>query len=94
MVALHLAQVDYLKQKTDASAIVLLDDLTAELDNKAQQTLLNTLHSLDSQTFITSIDTSFLSGVKNQFDGEMIHVKHGETIRDSSVCDQSGLVVA
>lgn len=78
MVALHLAQVDYLKQQNNSSAIVLLDDLTAELDQHAQKSLLSTLNALDSQTFITSIDPLFLSNLDESFDGDIHAVSSGE----------------
>ncbi len=78
MVALHLAQVDYLKQHTGKSAIVLLDDLTAELDDHAQHSLLKILQELDSQTLITCIDPSFLAGVEGGLDGKLYQVESGE----------------
>lgn len=80
MVALHLAQVNYLKKKTQTSAIVLLDDLTAELDKHAQKSLLDTLRELHSQTFITSIEPDFLNTIDYSFDGEIHHVSHGNLL--------------
>jgi len=82
MVALHLAHVDYLKQQRDTSAIVLLDDLTAELDQHAQKSLLATLNALDSQTFITSIHPHFLSNLDESFNGEIHAVSSGDILKE------------
>lgn len=58
--------------------IVLLDDVTAELDEKAIQVLLTTLGGLDCQVFLTSLTEDILPLVKNYWqDYKLFHVKQG-----------------
>lgn len=58
--ALLLAQSSCLKEKTNESPVLLLDDLTAELDRNHIQRFLECLPSLKAQTVLTAIDSSHL----------------------------------
>ncbi|TXJ08618.1 MAG: DNA replication/repair protein RecF [Acinetobacter sp.] len=55
IVALKLAQITMLN-RLNKETVVLLDDLTAELDAQAQQRLISRLHQLGSQVFLTTLD--------------------------------------
>ncbi|WP_374296869.1 DNA replication/repair protein RecF [Acinetobacter sp.] len=55
IVALKLAQIALLN-RSNKETVVLLDDLTAELDTQAQQRLIRRLHQLGSQVFLTTLD--------------------------------------
>ena len=56
VLALKLAELEIIKEKTGYSPILLLDDVLAELDETRQNYLLKTISS-DIQTIITSVDT-------------------------------------
>lgn len=55
IIALKLAQIALLN-RSNKETVVLLDDLTAELDVQAQHRLLHRLHQLESQVFLTTLD--------------------------------------
>ncbi len=55
IIALKLSQIAML-HACDKETVVLLDDLTAELDLTAQQRLIGRLSQLGSQVFITTLD--------------------------------------
>ncbi|KAA8731233.1 DNA replication/repair protein RecF [Acinetobacter qingfengensis] len=55
IIALKLAQIAML-HRSNKETVVLLDDLTAELDTQAQQRLIKRLHQLGSQVFLTTLD--------------------------------------
>ena len=56
MLALKLAELQLIKDKINTNAILLLDDVLAELDDLRQNFLLNAIGN-DTQTIITSVDT-------------------------------------
>lgn len=56
VLALKLAELDLIKNKTGENAVLLLDDVLAELDNLRQNYLLNAIGN-EIQTIITSVDT-------------------------------------
>lgn len=58
--------------------IVLLDDITAELDGRALTILLKTLSQLSCQVFITSLDASVMQQITGFWpNAKMFHVKQG-----------------
>lgn len=68
VLALKLAELDIITQKTGEPPVLLLDDVLAELDDVRQKYLLKTINE-NTQTIITSIDTllfdeKFLKEVK------------------------------
>ena len=68
VLALKLAELDLITDKTGDSPILLLDDVLAELDDIRQNYLLKSINS-NTQTIITSVDTilfedEFLKDVK------------------------------
>lgn len=71
--ALHLAQVKYQIAHLSESPVLLIDDLSAELDNEYKEAVLDVISSLDTQVLITSVDP-----IKNDLQHkEMFHVEHG-----------------
>lgn len=63
---------------TGFTPIVLLDDVTAELDEAAIQTLLSTLAALKCQVFITSLTEDILPLLQQYWPGfKLFHVKQG-----------------
>lgn len=76
LAALKLAQMAYFCQRTGSTAVVLIDDLPAELDTHHRNLLLSQLQELGTQVFITTTDSALLafsawSGTK------VFHVEHG-----------------
>lgn len=56
VLSLKLAELNLIKEKINTNAILLLDDVLAELDDLRQNFLLNAIGN-DTQTIITSVDT-------------------------------------
>ena len=63
---------------TRATPVVLLDDITAELDNRAIEILLSTLSQLPCQVFMSSLTDDIVPLIKNLWSNpNMFHVKQG-----------------
>ncbi|MBT5229765.1 MAG: DNA replication/repair protein RecF [Methylococcales bacterium] len=75
--ALLLSQAQYLDEMKQQKAIILVDDLTSELDQHHLQKLYEIIMGLDTQVFITAISDNFTSGVKIPSHSKMFHVEHG-----------------
>ena len=60
VLALKMAEIDIIKEKSGTSPILLLDDVLAELDDLRQNYLLNSIDK-ETQTIITSVDTLFFN---------------------------------
>ena len=56
VLSLKLAELAFIKEKLNINAILLLDDVLAELDDIRQNYLLNAIEN-ETQTIITSVDT-------------------------------------
>ncbi|MFT5119402.1 MAG: DNA replication and repair protein RecF [Psychrobacter glaciei] len=69
--------------KSRVTPVVLLDDITAELDDRAIEILLSTLAQLPCQVFMTSL-TEDIVPLVNKFWSEpnMFHVKQGQVSSD------------
>jgi DNA replication and repair protein RecF len=76
---LILAQLNLWRDRLDQSPILLLDDLTSELDEAHAHRTLDWLLSTKLQTWISSVawPKAFTEAVKQQ-DGEMFHVEQGQ----------------
>lgn len=83
ILALKLSQIKMLYAKGCAS-VVLLDDMTAELDASAQARLIALLIALDSQIFMTTVDLeAVLLALKNVvFQMTLFHLKDGAVVSD------------
>lgn len=65
--------------KTGTTPVVLLDDITAELDDRAIDILLATLAKLPCQVFMTSLTVQVLPLVKRYWSSPtMFHMKQGQ----------------
>ncbi|WP_296404947.1 DNA replication and repair protein RecF [Psychrobacter sp.] len=65
--------------------LVLLDDISAELDDRAIDILLKLLSQLSCQVFITSLDQEIIDKIKPYWpQAKLFHMKHG-TVTESSV---------
>jgi DNA replication and repair protein RecF len=74
--ALRLAQARLFTEQTERSCLFLVDDLPAELESRNRSLLLQALAELNSQVFITAIDTNALD-LSMWLDSKMFHVEHG-----------------
>ena len=67
--------------KLRATPVVLLDDITAELDDRAIEILLSTLAQLPCQVFMTSLTADILPLVHEYWsEANVFHVKHGDIL--------------
>ena len=65
--------------KLNATPVVLLDDITAELDERAIEILLATLAQLPCQVFMSSLTDSILPLINEYWsEPKMFHMKQGE----------------
>jgi DNA replication and repair protein RecF len=74
--ALRLAQLHHLRAAAHKEAVVLVDDLPAELDAAHRGAFLALLHALGVQVFITATDEAQLP-VPVGANPRMFHVEHG-----------------
>ncbi len=77
LAALKLAQMALFCQKLGTTAIVLIDDLPAELDSNHRNLLLAQLQALGTQIFVTTTDSGLLE-FSAWPDTKVFHVEHGE----------------
>ena len=76
---LFLAAVALVRARSGRRAVILLDDLRSEVDNRNLDALLSTLGSIGHQVFITFVDLpSHLARGMNVPDAHMFHVEQGE----------------
>lgn len=75
--ALKLGQMALLREETGKTPVVLIDDLTAELDKGHRNQLLVLLHQLDTQVFATTTDREHFDE-HGWDDTKLFHVEHGE----------------
>lgn len=78
--ALQLAQGLLLKKLINKSCIYLFDDLFAELDPLRQSFLMQLLHNLDAQVFITAIEETLIKGFDNSVLGKTFQIEQGKVI--------------
>ena len=76
---LSIAQAKLLKNERGIDPIILVDDLTAELDKKTVTMVLEWLYDERVQLFITTTEPDNI--LKNNKEITMFHVKHGEVKR-------------
>lgn len=75
MLILSLAQGNVFRQRTGQSPILLVDDLTAELDGDSSARMFDMVAAYDGQVFVTTTRAGLLpSSLSEQ---KMFHVKHG-----------------
>lgn len=78
--ALKIAQARQLNALTGKHSIFLVDDLPSELDRSNQERICHLLGELQSQVFITAIETTILSALPRGGNAQrkLFHVKHGK----------------
>ncbi|WP_019672125.1 DNA replication/repair protein RecF [Psychrobacter lutiphocae] len=78
LVSLSSSGVSLEEAVSEALPVVLLDDITAELDERGLEILLQTLSKLSCQVFITSLDTQIMDKIINYWpQAKLFHVKQG-----------------
>ncbi|MCP5149929.1 MAG: DNA replication/repair protein RecF [Ectothiorhodospiraceae bacterium] len=77
VVGLHLAQADYLARTREEVPLVMLDDLASELDEDSRRRVLDAVHSLSAQTFITTVDRELVGPTPGQTMA-VFHVEQGQ----------------
>jgi DNA replication and repair protein RecF len=75
-IALCIAQIKTTEQENTKS-ILLIDDISSELDTTHQKIILETLSRLEVQAFITSTDETLSNLIKNEVLHSVFHVKQG-----------------
>ena len=78
ILALKLAELDIISEKTGDNPLLLLDDVLAELDDLRQNYLLKAIRP-EIQTIITSVDTLFFDE-KFLSDVEIVKIQEGKMI--------------
>jgi DNA replication and repair protein RecF len=68
LLALKFSEIDHFKEVTGHSPILLLDDLSSELDLFRREKLLKYLGSSDLQVFVTSTEEQNIFGKKFYFE--------------------------
>ena len=81
-----LAQIEFFKQQTGRTLVLLIDDLPAELDRHFSSYFLQKVLDTNSQIFVTSTDYRSMGFSQTSINGKMFHVEHGKiTETESSV---------
>ncbi|NMP30810.1 DNA replication/repair protein RecF [Thalassotalea sp. M1531] len=84
LVALTFAQMRLIEEVKQVKAILLVDDLGAELDSNSRKKFNTALNKLNCQVVITAIDVGALNPIisenENKKNYTMFHVKHGEIL--------------
>jgi DNA replication and repair protein RecF len=76
--ALSMAQIQLLKESNQLTqSILLIDDLSSELDLDHQFLVINMLRELRVQTFISSTNTMLTNIVNHEQNEKLFHVKQG-----------------
>lgn len=75
-IALYIAQIILVNESTAKPVVILIDDLTAELDAETVLTILQTLKKLQAQIFLTVIDLPDYLLAQDQ-EVKLFHVEHG-----------------
>lgn len=82
---LHLAQLDLLYATSGRRAVVLCDDLGAELDAQAMADITVQLVETSAQLFVTGVDVKPLT----VHDHALFHVERGRVVRETSCAPSS-----
>ena len=77
--ALKIAELFYLREKTSEAPILLLDDVMSELDADRRRALLDFIRRERIQTFITATDAAYFPAERM---GTYRHVQAGQVLED------------
>jgi len=64
LLGIKLSEIELFKEETNINPVLLLDDISSELDNKRRRFLFNYLENSNLQVFITTTEQLELSGKK------------------------------
>lgn len=83
--AIKLAQVKMYNETLNKKCILLCDDFSAELDEHNKNRILNYMHELGSQVFVTSIDPGEIPKHLTSYPEslQLFHVKQGQVVPSS-----------
>ena len=88
---LKLAQIQMLRELNNKTCLVLVDDLPSELDEKHCRLLCEILETMQSQVFVSCIESDDLVSYINMEESKLFHVEHGalSTIMSDSMSTKS-----
>lgn len=76
--AITLAQISMMQELQKHNSILLIDDLSSELDYSHQMLAIEAIQSLNIQSFITAINSEMSASFDKEKRVGMFHVKQGE----------------
>ena len=76
ILAFKMAQIVYHHRVHGFYPVLLLDDVLSELDLSKQESLISTLNQIETQTFVTTTDTSVLKKLRME-KSQIFHVDSG-----------------
>lgn len=76
--AINLAQISLLQEMNQHKSILLIDDISSELDLQHQYAVIDCIKSLQIQCFISSTNPALSSAIKDDDNDLMFHVERGE----------------
>ncbi|MGK0371283.1 MAG: DNA replication and repair protein RecF [Glaciecola sp.] len=79
---LLLAEVKLLKELTGKQSVFLVDDISAELDEKTREKFITTVLEQDTQVFVTAIEKQQMSFVQTYNNKKVFHVKQNRVIEE------------
>ncbi len=81
ILAFKMAQIVYHHKVHGFYPVLLLDDVLSELDLTKQESLISTLNQIETQTFVTTTDTSILKKLRME-KSQIFHVRQGQVFKD------------
>lgn len=85
--AMLLAQLALFNELTGKTCLVMIDDLSSELDRVNAATLLDVVLERNNQVLVTALDEHVLEHIPRGVSGEVFHVEHGN-LRPASTFDK------
>lgn len=76
--SISLAQISLLQEQTQQKSVLLIDDISSELDAEHQQLAMKSIKKLNIQSFITTTNPDLFSALNSEEKDMMFHVKRGE----------------
>lgn len=81
VIALYLAQIQCLTDKVNKRTVVLIDDISAELDSQNLQRIFEKLSKLKTQVICTALDRNSVHKALPDYETyKMFHVEHGNIL--------------
>lgn len=83
ILAFKMAQIVYHHKVHGFYPVLLLDDVLSELDLNKQESLISTLNQIETQTFVTTTDTTILKKLRME-KSQVFHVNAGLVTREEN----------